>query len=62
MTTKKKIIRRPSSALLNVKPTYTTSLGAAYAGDAHDLLKLLPSHSVSAIITSPPYALKFKKS
>jgi len=26
------------------------------------LLKLLPSHSVSAIITSPPYALRFKKS
>jgi DNA modification methylase len=48
--------------LLPVRPKYATQLGAAYAGDALDLIKLLPSRSVNAIITSPPYALHFKKS
>jgi site-specific DNA-methyltransferase (cytosine-N4-specific) len=42
-------------------PRYTTKLGAAFVGNALDLLKMLPPRSVSAIITSPPYALKFKK-
>lgn len=42
-------------------PRYVTKLGAAYVGDALDLLKALPAKSVSAIITSPPYALRFKK-
>ena len=50
------------TALLSTKPLYATELGAAYAGDALDLLRLLPSHCVNAIITSPPYALHFKKS
>lgn len=40
---------------------YRTRLGAAYAGDSAELLKLLPSRSIQAIITSPPYALHFKK-
>jgi site-specific DNA-methyltransferase (cytosine-N4-specific) len=47
--------------LLAATPRYATNLGAAYIGDSLDLLKLLPARSVSAIITSPPYALKFKK-
>jgi DNA methylase len=50
------------AALLWAKPRYATDLGAAYAGDALELIKLLPSRSVNAIITSPPYALHFKKS
>jgi DNA modification methylase len=50
------------AALLSAKPRYGTGLGAAYRGDALDLLKLLPPRSVDAIITSPPYALHFKKS
>ena len=54
--------RRHPAKLLLVNPLYATSLGAAYAGDALELLKLLPAHSVNAIITSPPYALHFKKS
>jgi DNA modification methylase len=53
---------RHPSALLSVGPLYATDLGAAYAGDALELIKLLPSRSVNAIITSPPYALHFKKS
>jgi len=48
--------------LLSAKPLYATDLGAAYAGNAFDLIKLLPSRSVNAIVTSPPYALHFKKS
>jgi DNA modification methylase len=48
--------------LLDLKPVYTTELGGAYVGDSLELLKLLPPHSVQAIITSPPYALHFKKS
>jgi site-specific DNA-methyltransferase (cytosine-N4-specific) len=45
-----------------VSPLYKTSLGAAYAGDSRELLKLLPAQSINTIITSPPYALRAKKS
>lgn len=31
-------------------------------GDSRELIKLVPDHSVNAIITSPPYALQLKKS
>jgi site-specific DNA-methyltransferase (cytosine-N4-specific) len=50
------------AALTSIKPNYVTKLGAAYRGDALDLLKSLPDKSVNAIVTSPPYALYFKKS
>lgn len=42
-------------------PYYRTNLGAAYLEDALKLLGSVPSNSVQAIITSPPYALHFKK-
>jgi hypothetical protein len=58
---RKKRGRHPG-ALLSAKPFYATHSGAAYAGDALALIKQVPSHSVNAIITSPPYALHFKKS
>jgi DNA modification methylase len=48
--------------LVKGKPFYKTPLGAAFTGDSHDLLKLIPSRCVDAIITSPPYALRSKKS
>lgn len=60
----KKRPRTPSghpAKLLNAMPRYATKLGAAYVGDSLKLMRLLPSRSVSAIITSPPYALHFKK-
>jgi DNA modification methylase len=60
MKTTKKRRTRPSD-LVDAKPVYTTNFGAAYIGDAQDLLRLLPTKSVKAIITSPPYALHFKK-
>lgn len=43
------------------KPFYKTRLGAAYLGDALDLIKAVPSESIDLIFTSPPYALHFKK-
>jgi DNA modification methylase len=43
------------------EPYYHTDLGAAYLEDALNVLRALPNSSVNAIITSPPYALHFKK-
>lgn len=34
---------------------------AAYLEDASAILQAIPSNSIDAIITSPPYALHFKK-
>lgn len=45
-----------------VSPYYTTTHGAAYLGDSLELLGAIPDRSVSLVITSPPYALHFKKS
>lgn len=42
-------------------PTYRTELGAAYSTDALDFLRSLPTASVNLVVTSPPYALHFKK-
>jgi site-specific DNA-methyltransferase (cytosine-N4-specific) len=50
-----------TTILARKRPFYTTSLGAAYVGDARKLLAELPSESVNLIVTSPPYALHFKK-
>jgi DNA modification methylase len=58
---KKTPLRHSSRLLPNLVPRYATKKGAAYVGDSLELLKKLPAASVSAIITSPPYALKFKK-
>lgn len=43
------------------KPLYQTRSGAAFVGDCLDLLTLLPEESVNLVVTSPPYALHFKK-
>jgi len=40
---------------------YRTSKGAALVGDALALLRGLPDESVNLVVTSPPYALHFKK-
>lgn len=42
-------------------PYYSTDLGDAYLGDSLEILKVVRSGSINAIITSPPYALHFKK-
>ncbi len=43
------------------EPLYTTRLGAAYVGDARDLLPQLPEASIDLVITSPPFALQRQK-
>lgn len=42
-------------------PAYTTPLGSCYHADALEMLRSLPSDSVSLVVTSPPYALRRKK-
>lgn len=43
------------------RPAYRTGGGAMYRGDSLDLLAKVDSASVDLVITSPPYALHFKK-
>lgn len=43
------------------EPYFRTEQGAAYLGDAKALVEALPDASVNLIVTSPPYALHFKK-
>jgi site-specific DNA-methyltransferase (cytosine-N4-specific) len=42
-------------------PFYSTGYGSAYAADSLEVLRSLPDSSINAVITSPPYALHFKK-
>ena len=43
-------------------PYYKTGFGQAYCGDALEVLKHIPPNSVDLVITSPPFALRRKKS
>src|SRR5437763_41069 len=43
------------------EPVYETALGAVYCGDSLDLMRSMAPDSVDLVITSPPYALHFKK-
>jgi DNA modification methylase len=52
---------RVAKLLPSRRPSYQTRKGAAYVGDSLELMHQLPSGSVKAVITSPPYALHFKK-
>ncbi len=49
------------SRLTDQAPYFSSNLGAAYLGDSLDLLRSLPEGSVNLVVTSPPYALHFKK-
>ena len=42
-------------------PFYSTKSGNAFIGDSLALMRKLPSESINLILTSPPYALHFKK-
>jgi DNA modification methylase len=44
-----------------MRPAYSTTRGKAYCGDSLALMRDMPSSSVDLIMTSPPYALHFKK-
>ena len=43
------------------EPYYKTQLGAAYLGDALELIKHVPDGRINLIMTSPPFALTKKK-
>jgi site-specific DNA-methyltransferase (cytosine-N4-specific) len=42
-------------------PYFATQLGQLFCADSLDVLRELPSDSVDLVVTSPPYALHFKK-
>jgi site-specific DNA-methyltransferase (cytosine-N4-specific) len=42
-------------------PYYRTALGDAYWADGLSVLRAIPDGSINAVVTSPPYALHFKK-
>lgn len=42
-------------------PYYATELGSAYLSDSLPVLQAMPESSVNLVLTSPPYALHFKK-
>jgi len=43
------------------EPIYKTELGALYCADSLEFMRQLPDDSVDLVVTSPPYALHFKK-
>lgn len=47
--------------LIDSEPFYATDLGQAHLGDSLELLRSMPTGSVNLVMTSPPYALHFKK-
>jgi DNA modification methylase len=51
----------PSELLSGRRSAYKTDLGAAYAADSLTVMSELAANSVAAVVTSPPYALEFKK-
>jgi len=42
-------------------PLYRTHYGAAYCGDALELLRSMPAETVDLVMTSPPFALQRQK-
>jgi hypothetical protein len=54
-------VQSPATLLPGIDTYYSTELGAAYCHDSLELLKVLPTGSVQLALTSPPYALEFKK-
>lgn len=43
------------------QPYFHTDLGAAFLGDSSELLQAIPDETIDLVLTSPPYALHFKK-
>jgi DNA modification methylase len=46
---------------LTRKPLYKTKLGKLYHADSLEVMKAMPDDSIDLVMTSPPYALHFKK-
>jgi site-specific DNA-methyltransferase (cytosine-N4-specific) len=57
------VFKNPSQENLIKKysPYYKTENGVAYLEDSLNILKDLPAKSINLVVTSPPYALHFKK-
>jgi len=51
----------PKLTVAGFAPYHSTPLGDAYLADSVEVMKALPSDSVDVVLTSPPYALHFKK-
>jgi DNA modification methylase len=43
------------------EPLYKTQFGSMYNADSAELMRGLPNDSIDLVVTSPPYALHFKK-
>src|SRR6266446_5592373 len=54
-------LARPKLAIPGFSPYYSTDWGDAYLADSLEVLRAIPDASVNAVVTSPPYALHFKK-
>ena len=42
-------------------PIYRTKLGQAYCADSLELMRAMPGGQVDLVLTSPPYALHFRR-
>lgn len=51
----------PAENPIDLAPYYSTELGNAYLGDSLEVMKRIPTGSINLVLTSPPYALHFKK-
>ncbi|MFZ4407359.1 MAG: DNA-methyltransferase [Paracraurococcus sp.] len=51
----------PTKLLSGLTPAYETTMGAAYIGDSLEVMSKIPDASINLVVTSPPYALHFKK-
>ena len=57
----KPVVEEFAALDLLVSPYYAREYGAAYLGDALQLMKAIPDGSVNLVLTSPPFALTRKK-
>ena len=46
---------------MKLRPLYTTPFGKCYCADSLEFMKGIPTGSIDLVVTSPPYALHFKK-
>ena len=52
---------KPKLTLAGFAPYYSTGLGDAFLANSLDVLRAIPDAAINAVVTSPPYALHFKK-
>ena len=61
MTISSQHSKRPQAAKPKPSVFFKTRLGKAYLGDSLEFMRSQPDQSVNLVLTSPPYALHFKK-